>query len=83
MKVYDWRRGTAKPFGDLKVGDVFLIHIKGRRHCYMKIDDVADIPSDDLLNAVSLDVGYVAYFEDDYNVEPVSANVVIDDESEA
>lgn len=82
MKMYDWRHGTTKPFGDLKVGDVFLIHIKGREHCYMKIEDVADSECGDILNAVSLEVGYVAYFEDDYYVEPVSASVILQDESE-
>lgn len=83
MEVYDWRRGTTKPFGDLKVGDVFLIHIKDRTHCYMKMEDVTDYSvSGDELNAVSLAQGFVAYFEDDYGVEPVSARVVIEDESE-
>lgn len=76
MRVYDWRSHSLKPFGDLKVGDVFLIHIKGRGHCYMKIEDVADSESGDILNAVSLEEGYVAYFEAGCSVEPVSASVV-------
>lgn len=82
MKVYDWRNGKLKPFGDLKVGDVFLVHIKDRTHCYMKVEKVADYASGDELTAVNLEGGFVAYFEDDYGVEPISANVVIEDESE-
>lgn len=82
MRIYDWRNGKLKPFGDLKVGDVFLVYIKNRAHCYMKVEKVADYASGDELTAVSLEEGFVAYFEDDYGVEPVSANVVIEDESE-
>lgn len=81
MKIYDWRN-RAKPFGDLKVGDVFLIHKEDCTHCYMKMEDVADSVSGDELNAVSLERGFVAHFVDDFGVEPISANVIIEEESE-
>lgn len=77
MKIIRNDQKALRPFGELKIGDVFIEECDGKEYIQMKIDE-CEYGGDDC-NAVSLVTGEIYAVASLDMVRPVSAELVIND----
>ena len=81
MKIIRKDKYSVCEFGELKVGDVFIEIVDGKREfLQMKMHEV---DSDKTYNAVSLDTGETYEFEANSEVRRVHAELIITNVEEA
>ena len=77
MKIVENRKSNIKPFGDLRIGEIFIDCEDTEDYC-IRIEPICDAEELRIYNAFSFSKNVAYFFDDEEKVEPCKGYLVIE-----